>query len=83
MPPLFSRAFAHTPDGFISRVSPVQVRPLLVEASVSHESNAAHHADKAWYNKSQLWDLIAQGPEAFFARHISGTCSAGQMSHGT
>jgi len=37
------------------------------------ESNAEYHADKAWFSKSQLWDLVDRGPEVFYARHIAAT----------
>ena len=30
-----------------------------------------YHSDKAWYSKSQLWDLVTQGPQVFQARHVS------------
>jgi hypothetical protein len=39
----------------------------------SDEAIAAYHADKAWFSKSQLWDLVDRGPEVFCARHIAGT----------
>ncbi len=44
------------------------------------EAITAYHADKAWFSKSQLWDLVSRGPQFFFARHIAGTdnCS---LSH--
>ncbi len=35
------------------------------------ESNDAYHADTAWWSKSQLWDLISQGPAFFHARHLA------------
>ena len=37
------------------------------------ESNSEYHADKAWFSKSQLWDLVSRGPQFFHARHIAGT----------
>ena len=37
------------------------------------ESNAEYHADKAWFSKSQLWDLVSRGPQFFYARHLAGT----------
>lgn len=37
----------------------------------SDESLDQYHADKAWYSKSQLWDLVSLGPKVFQARHVS------------
>ena len=37
------------------------------------ESITEYHADKAWFSKSQLWDLVSRGPQFFFARHLAGT----------
>ena len=38
-----------------------------------NEPIAEYHADRAWFSKSQLWDLVSRGPQSFFARHIAGT----------
>lgn len=44
------------------------------------EAIADYHADKAWFSKSQLWDLVSRGPQFFFARHIAGTDNS-SLSH--
>ncbi len=37
------------------------------------ETIGAYHADKGWFSKSQLWDLVTRGPQVFCARHIACT----------
>lgn len=38
-----------------------------------HEPIDQYHADKAWWSKSQLWDLAEHGPAFFKGRHLDGT----------
>ena len=47
--------------------------PAAATTFVLGESNSEYHSDKAWFSKSQLWDLVDRGPEVFFARHIAAT----------
>jgi hypothetical protein len=66
--------FPYATTGFISRVSPVQVRPLLVGVDVrSDEPISSYHSDRQWWSKSQLWDLRSRGPSLFRAKHLLGT----------
>ena len=39
----------------------------------SDEPIGAYHADRNWFSKSQLWDLVSRGPQVFYAKHIAGT----------
>ncbi len=40
---------------------------------LSSETIDAYHSDAEWWSKSQLWDLMSQGPQFFCARHLART----------
>jgi hypothetical protein len=42
----------------------------------SDEPIDQYHADKAWYSKSQLWDLVSRGPQWFHGRHVAGSINS-------
>lgn len=44
------------------------------------ETIEQYHADKAWFSRSQLWDLHNLGPQVFFSRHIAGLSNRGEPS---
>ena len=45
-----------------------------------NEPITEYHGDKSWFSKSSLWDLKKQGPQVFFARHISGVETSSPQS---
>lgn len=82
------RSDAETADpGFISRVSPVQVRPLLLSSdsvSICHTPAQEYHSWEG-VSASQLKSL-ALSPTEFYARHVVGEAphySSAAMEFGT